>query len=66
MPALSNNERLLQVASVLEELNADVVYVGGAVIQLYSSDAAALNPMTTYDVDCVVDVASYRDSSLMK
>ena len=61
MPALSNNERLLQVASALEELNADVVYVGGAVIQLYSSDAAALNPMTTYDVDCVVDVASYRD-----
>lgn len=61
MPTLSNNERLQQVASALEELNAEVVYVGGAVIQLYSSDAAALNPMTTYDVDCVVDVVSYKD-----
>lgn len=40
MQALSNNERLLQVASALEELNAEVVFVGGAVIQLYSSDSA--------------------------
>ncbi len=60
MQALSNNERLLQVASALEELNAEVVYVGGAVIQLYSSDSAALNPMTTYDVDCVVNVINYK------
>lgn len=60
MSALSNNERLLLVASALEELNAEVVYVGGAVIQLYSSDGATLNPMTTYDVDCVVDVVNYK------
>lgn len=59
MPVLSNNERLLQVATALEELNAEVVYVGGAVIQLYCRDTAARNPMTTYDVDCVVDVVTY-------
>jgi hypothetical protein len=61
MPALSNNERIRQIADALEELNADVIYVGGAVIQLYSSDSAAVNPMTTYDVDCVVDITSYRE-----
>lgn len=61
MPALSNNERLNQIADALEELNADVAYVGGAVIQLYSSDGAARNPMTTYDVDCVVNITSYRE-----
>ena len=61
MAELSNNERIRQIADALEELNAYVVYVGGAVIQLYSSDSAAVNPMTTYDVDCVVDITSYRE-----
>ena len=61
MPNLSNNDRIRQIAKALEELNADVVYVGGAVIQLYSSDGAAVYPMTTYDVDCVVDIASYYE-----
>ncbi|MBO4566908.1 MAG: hypothetical protein J5695_06750 [Bacteroidales bacterium] len=61
MPNLSNNDRLRQIAKALDELNADIVYVGGAVIQLYSTDAAAVNPMTTYDVDCVVDIASYHE-----
>ncbi len=37
------------------------VYVGGAVIQLYSTDAAAVNPMTTYDVDCVIDITTYAE-----
>lgn len=59
MSNLSNNERLEQVAKALEELNAEVVYVGGAVVQLYSDDGAARNPMTTYDVDCVVDTMTY-------
>lgn len=60
MPDISNNERIRQISKALEELNADVVFVGGAVVQLYSSDDAALNPMTTYDVDCVVDITTYR------
>lgn len=61
MQEKSNNERLIQIASALQELNAEVVFVGGAVIQLYSTDPAAGNPATTYDVDCVVDVTTYRD-----
>lgn len=61
MPAPSNNERIKIVAKALKELNADVVYVGGAVIQLYASDAAAINPTTTYDVDCVINATSYKE-----
>ena len=61
MSNLTNKERISQIAAALKELNKDVVYVGGAVIQFYSSDPGALNPMTTNDVDCVVDVSSYRD-----
>lgn len=61
MSDLSNNERLKLVADALQELNAEVVYVGGAVIQLYSSDGASMDPMTTYDVDCVVDASTYKE-----
>lgn len=60
MPYLTNYERLKQIAEALGELSDEVVFVGGAVIQLYSSDPAALNPTTTYDVDCVVDVTTYQ------
>lgn len=61
MSALSNNERLRQIADALDDLNASVMYVGGAVIQLYSSDDAAINPTTTYDVDCVVNISTYHE-----
>ena len=61
MQNISNNERLRRIADALAELNARIVYVGGAVIQLYSTDAAAVNPMTTYDVDCVIDITTYAE-----
>ena len=51
------------IAAALEELNARVVYVGGSVVQFYASDQGATNPMTTYDVDCVVDLTSYIEYS---
>lgn len=57
----SNNERIKLVADALAELNSEVIYVGGAVVQLYSSDAASANPSTTYDVDCVVNLTTYRE-----
>ena len=56
MSQLSNNERIKLVADALAELNSEVIYVGGAVVQLYSSDDASANPSTTYDVDCVVNL----------
>ncbi len=61
MSQLSNNERIKLVADALAELNSEVIYVGGAVVQLYSSDAASANPSTTYDVDCVVNLTTYRE-----
>ena len=61
MSELSNKERVLKIAAALEELNTKVVYVGGSVVQFYASDQGAASPMTTYDVDCVVDLTTYRE-----
>lgn len=61
MSELSNKERVLKIAAALEELNAKVVYVGGSVVQFYASGHGSANPMTTYDVDCVVDLTTYRE-----
>lgn len=56
----SNLKRLQKVASGLGDLNESVVYVGGAVAELYVSDPAATDIRPTMDVDCVVELASYR------
>lgn len=56
----SNLKRLQKVASGLGELNECVVYVGGAVAELYVSDPAATDIRPTMDVDCVVELASYK------
>lgn len=56
----SNFKRLQKVASGLGDLNESVVYVGGAVAELYVSDPAATDIRPTMDVDCVVELASYR------
>lgn len=56
----SNLKRLQKVASGLDDLNESVVYVGGAVAELYVSDPAATDIRPTMDVDCVVELASYK------
>ena len=56
----SNLKRLQKVASGLGDLNESVVYVGGAVAELYVSDPAATDIRPTMDVDCVVELASYK------
>lgn len=56
----SNLKRLQKVASGLGDLNESVVYVGGAVAELYVNDPAATDIRPTMDVDCVVEVASYK------
>ena len=56
----SNLKRLQKVASGLGDLNECVVYVGGAVAELYVSDPAATDIRPTMDVDCVVELASYK------
>lgn len=57
---MSNLERLQKVAAGLGELNESVVYVGGTITELYVSDPAATDIRSTMDVDCVIELASYK------
>lgn len=56
-----NLNRIKTIANGLGELNERVVYVGGAVAQLYVSDPAATDIRPTLDIDCVVNLSSYND-----
>lgn len=40
-----------KVANTLEELNNEVIYVGGAVVSLYVTDEGAEQPRPTKDID---------------
>lgn len=58
---MSNNiERLTLIANGLGELNKQVVFVGGSVAELYADDPAATEIRMTKDVDCVIELATYR------
>ena len=57
----TNNERLQEIAEAMQELNARLVYVGGAIAGAYATDPIATAPRTTTDVDCVVDSHSYSE-----
>ena len=57
----TNNERLQLIAEAMQELNARLVYVGGAMAGAYATDPIATEPRTTLDVDCVVDSNSYGE-----
>jgi predicted nucleotidyltransferase len=53
-----NIEAVRRVALALGELNRDVVFVGGAVVQLYIDNPAAEDVRPTKDVDFVIQIAS--------
>ena len=57
MPSI-NNIMLQTVANGLKELKEEVVFVGGAVAELYASDPAASDIRPTQDVDCVIKLSS--------
>lgn len=48
-----------KVAVSLEELNKDVIYVGGAVVSLYVTDEGAEQPRPTKDIDISVQISTY-------
>ncbi|MDE5644522.1 MAG: hypothetical protein K2I45_02650 [Muribaculaceae bacterium] len=57
---MSGNIRQLRViAEGLGDLCNDVVFVGGAVAELYADDPAATDIRPTMDVDCVIELATY-------
>lgn len=54
-----NVEMLVHAAEALDELKDEVVFVGGAVVDLFITDPAAPRPRFTEDVDVVVEVTTY-------
>ena len=48
-----------KVALSLDELNKDVIYVGGAVVSLYVTDEGAEQPRPTKDIDISVQISTY-------
>lgn len=60
MPA-DNIEMLKTVADGLEELKDEIVFVGGAVAELYADDPALSDIRPTQDVDCTIELSSYKE-----
>jgi predicted nucleotidyltransferase len=55
-----------RVATSLEELNDEVIYVGGAVVSLYVTDEGAEQPRPTKDVDISVQISSYSQMDRLR
>jgi hypothetical protein len=56
-----NVEMLVRAARALGDLRAEVVFVGGAVLDLFITDPAAPRPRFTEDVDVVVEVTTHGE-----
>lgn len=55
----SANILILQtVANGLAELRGEMVFVGGAIAELYADHPAASEIRPTIDVDCVIEISS--------
>lgn len=55
-----------KVASVLDELNNEMIYVGGAVVSLYVTDEGAEPPRPTKDIDISVQVSTYSEMEKLR
>ena len=63
----SENIKMLQIiANGLEELKDDMVFVGGAVAELYANDPAASEIRPTIDVDCVIELRSKTEHAKLE
>lgn len=58
-----NIEMMVQVARGLGDLRPEVVFVGGAVVELLVTDPAAPRPRFTDDVDVVVEITTRAEWS---
>ena len=57
----ANTEMLIKVATGLAHLTDEVVFIGGAVAELYANDPAATEIRPTKDVDCVVEISTRKE-----
>lgn len=55
-----------QVAKGLKELNKKMVFIGGAVISLYTDDPAAEEIRPTSDIDMTINLANYTEWAQMQ
>ncbi|MCB0497522.1 MAG: nucleotidyl transferase AbiEii/AbiGii toxin family protein [Cyclobacteriaceae bacterium] len=55
-----------KVASTLEELNNQVIYVGGAVVSLYVTDEGAEQPRPTKDIDVSIQISTYAQMNELR
>lgn len=55
-----------KVALALDEINNDVIYVGGAVVSLYVTDEGAEQPRPTKDIDISVQISSYSEMDTLR
>jgi len=53
-----NKKAIIKVARALEELNNEVVFVGGAIVSLYTDDPAAEDIRPTKDLDLTFEVTT--------
>jgi predicted nucleotidyltransferase len=54
-----NIRRIKSVSDALQELNQQVVFVGGATVGLYSDRRQTIVPRVTDDVDAIIEVLGY-------
>lgn len=54
-----NLKAVEKVALALEELNEEVIYIGGAIVSLYVTDIGAEEPRPTKDIDVSVQISTY-------
>ena len=63
----SANIDMLQIVAIgLEEIKNDLVFVGGAVAELYASDPASSDIRPTTDIDCLIELYSRTDYSRLE
>jgi len=64
---LNTNIEMLQiVAKGLDTLKDEMVFVGGAVAELYADNPAASDIRPTMDIDCVIELSSRKDHAKLE
>lgn len=61
-----NLQVVKEVALALDDLNEQVVFVGGAVVSLYADDPGAEEARPTKDIDISVQVSSYTEMEQLR
>ena len=59
--ASANIDMLQIVANGLQEIKNDLVFVGGAVAELYANDPASSDIRPTTDIDCLIELSSRKE-----